>query len=66
MTVEELKNDKSDEYDYLVETGQLEDHLVDPFPKQAEKAIRVFAYVALTVGLTLIVLIVYSMLFGYR
>ena len=66
MTVEELKNDKPDEYDYLVETGQLEDHLVGPFPRQAEKAIRVFAYVALTIGLTLIALIVYSMLFGYR
>ena len=66
MTVEELKYDKPDEYERMVASGKLEEHLVDPFPRQAEKAIRVFAYVTLTIGLTLIVLIVYSMLFGYR
>jgi len=64
MTVEELKYDKPDEYKLMVESGKLEQHLVQPFPKQAEKAIRVFAYAALTIGLTLIALIVYSVLFG--
>ncbi len=66
MTVDELKYDKPAEYEALVESGSLEEHLVKPFPKRAEKAVRFFAYLALTVGLTLIALIVYSMLFGYR
>jgi cytochrome b subunit of formate dehydrogenase len=66
MTVDELKYDKPDEYRQLVESGQLDEHLVQPFPKQAEKAIRILAFIALAVGLTLIALIVYSMLFGYR
>ena len=66
MTVDELKYDKPDEYKEMIASGKLEEHLVEPFPKQAEKAIRIFAYVTLTIGLTLIALIVYSMLFGYR
>ncbi len=66
VTLDELKYDKPDEYQELVESGRLDEHLVDPFPKPAEKAIRVFAYTALTIGLVLIALIVYSMLFGYR
>jgi len=64
VTVDELKYDKPDEYKQMVESGKLEDHLVKPFPQQAEKAIRVFAFTALTIGLTLIALIVYSVLFG--
>jgi len=66
MTVGELKYDKPDEYEQMVASGKLEEHLVEPFPRQAEKAIRIFAFVTLSIGLTLIALIVYSMLFGYR
>ena len=66
MTVDELKHDKPGEYEQLVRDGRLNSHLVDPFPRPAEKAIRIFGFTALAVGLTLIVLIVYAMLFGYR
>jgi cytochrome b subunit of formate dehydrogenase len=66
VSVEELKRDKPREYDELVEQGTLEEHLVEPYPPQLERIFRVFAYTALGVGLALIVLIVYSMLFGYR
>jgi cytochrome b subunit of formate dehydrogenase len=66
VTVDELKFDKPDEYKRLVEEGRLEDHLVKPVPRRVERVIRVFAFVALGVGLALIFLIIYSMLFGYR
>ncbi|MCP4203676.1 MAG: hypothetical protein GY769_17300 [bacterium] len=66
VTLDELQYDKPGEYEELVKSGQLEEHLVDPVPKPAEKAIRFFAYTALAIGLVLIALIVYSMLFGYR
>jgi len=66
VTIEELKYDKPDEYRHMVETGRLEEHLVDPFPKPVERGARIFGFVALFVGLTLIALIVYAMLFGYR
>jgi len=66
MSVEELKHDKPDEYADLVRAGTLEAHLVEPMPKKAEKAFRAFGFAALGVGLTLIALIVYAMLFAYR
>ncbi len=66
VPVEELKRDKPGEYEALVKEGKLEQFLVDPYPRNLELAFRIFAYVALAVGITLIALILYSMLFGYR
>jgi cytochrome b subunit of formate dehydrogenase len=66
MTIEELKHDKPDEYADLVRTGKLEEHLVGPIDKPVEKSFRAFGFVALAIGLTLIALIVYAMLFGYQ
>jgi cytochrome b subunit of formate dehydrogenase len=66
VPLEELKRDKPREYDALVEQEALEEHLVEPYPPQLERIFRVFAYTALAIGLALIALIVYSMLFGYR
>jgi len=66
VSVEELQADKPGEYEELVAQGELEKHLVEPYPKKLETGFRVFAFTALTIGLTLIALIVYSMLFGYR
>jgi hypothetical protein len=36
---------------------------VDPFPKPVERGLRIFGFAALGIGLTLIGLIVYAMLF---
>ncbi len=66
MTVEELKYDRPQEYRTVVERGELDRHLVDPIPVATERALKVFGMLALAFGLTLIVLILYAMLFGYR
>ena len=69
MTLEELKHDKPAEYQSLIEKyGEegLEKMLVDPIPKEAERSFKIFGFIALGVGLTLIFLIIYAMLFGYR
>ena len=66
VPLEELKRDKPREYEELVASGRLEDTLVEPYPKTRERALKAFGFAALAVGLTLIGLIVYSMLFGYR
>jgi cytochrome b subunit of formate dehydrogenase len=66
VPVEEFKRDKPDEYEELVKAGKLEEHLVEPYPRRLQIGFRVFAFAALAVGLILIALIVYSMLFGYR
>ena len=66
VTLDELKYDKPVEYEQLVAAGRLEQHLVDPIPAAAEKGFRIFGFIALGVGLTLIALIVYAMVFSYR
>jgi len=66
ITVDELKYDKPAEYEQLVAEGRLEQHLVDPIPAPAERGFRIFGFIALGVGLTLIALIVIAMVFSYR
>jgi len=69
VPLEELKHDKPAEYEELMASGtiaEIEERLVDAFPKRLEKAFKTFGFIALGIGLTLIALIVYAMLFGYR
>jgi hypothetical protein len=66
VPLDELKRDKPREYEELVASGRLEETLVDPYPSKRERLLKLFGFTALAVGLTLIGLIVYSMLFGYR
>jgi len=69
VTLDELKHDKPGEYDALVEKyGEdgLEKILVAPMQKNVEKSFRIFGFIALAIGISLIFLIIYAMLFGYR
>ena len=66
VPVEELKHDKPGEYEDLVSTGRLQDHLVDPYPPKVERGMKFFGFLALGIGVILIFLIVFTMLFGYR
>jgi cytochrome b subunit of formate dehydrogenase len=66
VPLEEFKRDKPREYENLVERGELEQHLVEQYPTKVERAFKIFGFTALAIGLTLIALIVYSMLFGYQ
>jgi cytochrome b subunit of formate dehydrogenase len=69
VPVEELRHDKPGEYDELMASGtiaEIEARLLDAYPRRLEKAFKTFGFIALGTGLTLIALIVYAMLFGYR
>ncbi len=66
VPLEELKYDKPGEYEAMVESGELEEHLEDPYPPAKERSVKIFGMLALTFGLVLLSLIVYTMLFGYR
>ena len=66
VPLEELKYDKPREYEEMLARGELEELLVKPYPEPLERGFRRFGFTALAVGLTLIGLIVYSMLFGYK
>jgi len=62
----ELKRDKPLEYEALVASGELEAHLEEPQPEIVVKAIRTFAWIALSIGFLIVVWIIYAMVFVYR
>ncbi|MFN8546385.1 MAG: cytochrome c3 family protein [Candidatus Eisenbacteria bacterium] len=66
VPLEELKIDRPREYEELVKSGKLEEHLVDPPSPQALKIWRIFGFTALTIGLSVVAMIIYAMLFAYR
>ncbi len=66
VPLEEFKHDRPREYQQLVESGRLEQLLMPPPSKTAAKLWRRFGFTALTIGLILIALIIYSVLFSYR
>lgn len=66
MDLEELKQDKPAEYETLVQKGELGSHLVEPYPPIVIRAVRVFGWTALLIGFSIVVWIIYAMLFAYR
>jgi cytochrome b subunit of formate dehydrogenase len=64
--LEEFKRDRPREYQQLVESGKLEQFLMPEPQALAVKLWRRFGFAALTLGLIMIGLIVYAMLFAYR
>jgi cytochrome b subunit of formate dehydrogenase len=64
--ISELKWERPREYEELVATGTLEQHLAEPQPAEVVKIIRFFAWCALTVGFSVVIWIVYAMIFSYR
>ncbi|HEY6103182.1 MAG TPA: hypothetical protein VI007_08160 [bacterium] len=66
VPLEELKADRPREYQELVESGEL-DSLIMPEPlPHARRMWRRFGFTALGIGLFLILLMLYAMLFVYR
>jgi cytochrome b subunit of formate dehydrogenase len=66
MSLEEFKLDRPDEYKKLVESGELEKYIVQPYPPIVIKAIKIFGWTALTIGFSMVLWIIYAMLFVYR
>ena len=66
VSLEEFKVDRPDEYRQLVESGELEKYLVEPYQPIVIKAIKIFGWIALSLGLSIIIWIIYAMIFAYR
>lgn len=66
VPLEEFKLDRAKEYQELVDKGELEKYLADPYPEIVIRAIRIFAWTALAIGFSIIIWIIYAMLFAYR
>ncbi len=66
MSLMEFRHDKPAEFEALVKSGTLEEHLVDPYPPIVIRAVRMFAWTALAIGFSIVIWIIYAMLFAYR
>ena len=66
MPLAELKRDKPMEYERLNASGTLQEHLEEPQPEIVVRTIRVFAWIALSIGFSIVVWIIYAMLFAYK
>jgi cytochrome b subunit of formate dehydrogenase len=66
MPLDEFRRDKPLEYEELLKSGTLDQHLVEPQPEVVVRAIRIFAWTALAVGFSMVLWILYAALFAYR
>lgn len=66
VPLEEFKLDRPAEYKKLVEEGELEKHIVEPYPEIVVKAITAFGWTVLIIGFSTVLWIIYAMLFAYR
>jgi cytochrome b subunit of formate dehydrogenase len=66
MPLEELKRDKPREYEALVANGKLEEQMEEAYPLIVTRTIRAFAWIALALGFSIVVWIIYAVLFAYR
>jgi thiosulfate reductase cytochrome b subunit len=66
MQLAELKRDKPREYEELLASGRLEEHLAEPHQPVVVKTVRFFAWIALATGFSIVVWIIYAMIFAYR
>lgn len=67
VPLDEYKADRPEEYKYLKESGKLKKVItLTEIPPKRMLAVRFFGYTLLFIGISLIILIIYSMLLGYK
>jgi hypothetical protein len=66
VSLDEVEHDRPREHEELVAAGVEREPKVVPMPRGTERAFKFFGFLFLAIGLTMIALIVYSMLFHYR
>ncbi len=66
VDVEELKEERPRYYDELVKSGELEKRLLPEAPKEFRFWARVFGTIAVVIGFSLALFILWSMVFGYK
>ncbi len=66
VSLEELETDRPREYSVMKEQHKLEKRLKPPPPKWFVRLAKIFGFSALTVGMVIIVMIIYSMISLYK
>ena len=65
MPLDELKHERPREYAELVASGKLDEVIVEPVPRWFFVISHVFGFTALGIGLTLVISIIFSMVYLY-
>ena len=66
VPLDEFKKDRPREYEELEASGELHERL-EPAPSERQvRAWRVFGFIALSIGILMVLLIVYAEIFGYK
>jgi hypothetical protein len=64
VPLEEYKKDRPRDYERLVESGKLDNYVVEKeFSKKKMRMVKIFGFTALGAGIILVVLIIYSLIF---
>ena len=66
VTVEEMKLDRPEEYALSLKTRDIRKKLAEAPPRWLQIGARVFGFTALSIGIVIIIMIIYSMLFLYQ
>lgn len=66
VPLEELKQDRPREYAELIKSRKFGKKLVEPLPPVVVRGLRIFGSIALFIGISLILLIIWAEVFGYR
>lgn len=66
VELEEFIEDRPREYQVLIDNNELESKFVEAPPESLVRAARIFGFTAFSIGLIIIVMIIYSMVFVYR
>ncbi|MEK7744745.1 MAG: cytochrome b/b6 domain-containing protein, partial [Elusimicrobiota bacterium] len=66
VPLEDFKRERPREYEALKSAGELEALAAEPLPLYLVKTLRVFAWCALAAGFSIVIGIIYAMLFAYK
>jgi hypothetical protein len=64
VPLEEWKHERPREYEALAAAGKLDEALADPMPLVVTRVGKYFGLLAVTIGVSLVFLIIYTLLFG--
>ena len=66
VQLDEFKLDRPEEYQEMLGKGNFENNLVEQYPPIVLRGMKIFGWTALTIGFSIIIWIIYAMIFAYR
>jgi cytochrome b subunit of formate dehydrogenase len=66
VPLEEFKLDRPKEYEEIMSKGVLNKYLIEAYPPIVLKVIKLFGWTVLIIGFSMIIWIIYAMIFAYR